>query len=83
MSDVADAVRSEDVEGEAADAGEGPRLDTDPAVILAQGHVADVMVAVLDDPIRANRLGEIVGGQRDLADVERGLAAFGPTAREL
>ena len=49
--DVGGSVGAQDVEGEAAHAGERSGLDPDAAVILEKGNVPDMVIAVLDAPM--------------------------------
>ena len=69
-------VRFEDVESEAAQAGEHAGVGTDARAVLAQGDVAAVMGGVLDLPVCSNRLGGAGGGDRRVGDVEGSLAGL-------
>ena len=55
-------------------------LAADPAGVLAQDAVADMVRPVLDPPVGADRAPEALGILRDLADVAGGLAAGLPQA---
>src|SRR3954449_7342363 len=63
-----------------AQAGEDAGLAPDPAGVLAQGAVADVVVAVLDAPVGPDRPPEVLGVEPDLADVVGDLAPGAPQA---
>jgi hypothetical protein len=39
----------------------------DPTVVLAQGHIPNVMIAIFNSPVRANGAGEGRGVETDLA----------------
>src|SRR4051794_29271989 len=80
LAHVADPVRAQDVERERAQPGEDAGPAPDPAVVLAQDAVADVVVAVLDAPVGADRPPEARRVQRDLADVVGDLAPGPPQA---
>jgi len=67
-------VGGEDVEGEAAQAGEHAGIGSDTRAVLAKGDVAAVMGGVLDRPMPADGIGGSLGGERDVGGVERGLA---------
>jgi len=53
----------EQVQGQAAQNGEvlGRRADSDPALILAKGHIEQPMDLILDAPMAADRLAERLG----------------------
>src|SRR3954452_21960015 len=80
LAHVADAGGAQDVERERAQTGEDAGLAPDAAAVLAQGAVADVVVAVLDSPVRPDRPPEVAGVQPDLADVVGDLAPGAPQA---
>src|SRR5215211_7118513 len=80
LAHVADAAGAQDVERERAQPGEDAGLAPDPAVVLAQDAVADVVVAVLDAPVRPDRPPEALGLEVDLADVVGDLAPGAPQA---
>ncbi len=67
-------VGCENVEGEAAQAGEHAWIGSDARAVLAKGDVAAVMGGVLDPPMPADGIGGSLGGERDVGGVERGLA---------
>ena len=78
LGDVCDAVFAHDVEGEAARAGHDAGVVADPAAVLVEGNVPDVMVAVFNAPMtsdgggpfgrgEAGGAGEIVGDFTTLA----------------
>jgi len=56
----------EDVEGEAAQAGEHARIGADARAVFAQGDVAAVVRGILDLPVRADGLGSASGGDRSV-----------------
>jgi hypothetical protein len=64
------AVRLEDVEGEAAQAGEHAGVGADARTVLAQGDIAAVVGGVLNPPMRADGLGGAGGSHRRVRDVE-------------
>jgi len=80
LADVGDAVGAQDVERERADPGENAGMAPDPAGVLAQNAVADMVRPVLDPPVGADRAPEALGIQLDLADVVGDLAAGLPQA---
>src|SRR5919107_5057506 len=80
LAHVVDAVGAQDVERERAQAGEDAGPAPDPAVVLPQDAVADMVVAVLDAPVRPDGTPEALGVEPDLADVVRDLAAGAPQA---
>ena len=71
---------AQDVEREGAQAGEDPGPAPDAAGILAQDAVADVVIAVLDPPVRPDGTSEALGIELDLAHVVRDLAPGAPQA---
>jgi len=75
-------VGGENVEGEAAQAGEHTGIVTDARAVLAKGDIAAVMGGVLYGPMSADGVGGLLGGDRDVGDVERGLAGPGEQARD-
>ncbi len=81
LRDVGNAVLAQDVEGEAAGSGHDAGVVADSASVLVAGHVADVVVAVLDSPMAADGGGPC--GRREpggRGDVVGDLTAFGPHA---
>jgi len=70
----ADTVGFEDVEGEAAQAGEHARVGSNARAVFAHGDVAAVVGSGLDPPMAANGLGGASGGDRGVRDVERGFS---------
>ncbi len=62
VCDVGEGVLAQDVEGEAAGTGDDAGVAADAALVLAAGHVADVVVAVLDAPVPADGSGPCGGG---------------------
>jgi hypothetical protein len=79
---VVDAVFAHDVECKASGTGYDSWVISDPALVLVEGHVANMMVAVLNAPMRPdgggpNSCWEIFGGR----DVEGDLPALSPQAR--
>ena len=76
--DIGGAVGAEDVEGEGAEPGEVARFGSNAAQIFEEGDVADVVAAVFDAPVLADRR---TGGSRcqsDLAGVEGCLVGLAP-----
>ena len=71
---------AQDVERERAQAGDDAGLAPDAAVVLAQDAVADVVIAVLDTPVRPDRMPEALGIQLALADIVGDLAPGAPQA---
>src|SRR3954451_20029757 len=65
--DVRDAIGPQDVDGEAAKAGEVSGLDAGSAGVFAERDVADVVAAIFYCPVAADRLGERLGVEFDLA----------------
>src|SRR4051812_42221985 len=70
----------ERTKGDRADASHDAGPDADAAAILAQGHVADVMGAVLNAPVSADGTGEELGVVTGLAGVVADLLTGGPQA---
>jgi hypothetical protein len=73
LTERAGAVGLEDVEGEAAHAGEDAGVGSDARAVFAHGDVAAVVGCRLDRPVGADYLGGAAGGDRCVRDVERGL----------
>ena len=80
LADVLDAIGAQNVEGGVADAGHPARTLPDPAVVLAQGHIPNVMVPILNAPVRADGAGEGLGVETDLAGVAADLLTRRPQA---
>src|SRR3954467_4462635 len=80
LAHVADPAGAQDVGRERAQPGEDAGLAPDPAVVLAQGAVTHVVVAVLDAPVRPDRPPEVLGVEPELADVVGDLAPGAPQA---
>src|SRR3954451_18337981 len=78
LAHVADPVRAQDVERERAQPGEDAGLAPDAAVVLPQDAVADVVVAVLDAPVRPDGPPEGRRVQPGLAGVEGDLLGPDP-----
>ena len=81
LGNVGYSIFAQYIEGEASGAGHDAGVIADTAAILVAGNVADIMVAVLDAPMRTDCGGpcggwEAVGGRNVVGD----LAAFGPQA---
>jgi hypothetical protein len=55
-------------------------LDAGSAVVLAERDVPDVRAAIFDGPVVSDRLAERLGGEGDLAGVERDFLAGVPEA---
>lgn len=51
LRDVCDAVFTQDVEGEAASAGHDAGVVADPATVLVEGNIPNIMVPILDAPM--------------------------------
>src|ERR687894_659720 len=80
LADVLDAIGAQDVEGGGADAGHSAGPLPDPAVVFAQGHIPNIMVPVLNTPVRAHSVGEGLGVETDLTGVTADLLARRPQA---
>lgn len=63
----------EDVEGEAAQAGENARVGADTRAVLAHGDIAVVVGGGLDSPVGADGAGGASGDDRRVRDVEGGV----------
>ena len=73
LAERAGAVGLENVEGEAAQAGEHAGIGADARAVFAKGDIAAVMGGGLDPPMRAHRRSGAGGGERGIGDVESGL----------
>lgn len=71
--DVLDAVGPQNVDREAAEAGEVCRLDAGSALVFAERDVPNVMTAIFDSPMVSDHLAERLGAKGDLAGVEGNL----------
>jgi hypothetical protein len=80
LANVLDIFGAQDVEGGGADAGHRAGPLPDPTVVLAQGHIPNVMIAIFNSPVRANGAGEGLGIEADLAGVIADLLARRPQA---
>ena len=60
LSDVFDAIGTQNIESDGAQAGKIQRVDADPAGVFAKGYVADVMMG-FNLPMASNGGGEISG----------------------
>lgn len=69
-TDVMRAIGAEDVEGEASEAGEDCGFGSNTAVILEEGHVSNMMVAVFDTPVGADCGAGSGGGDCCLTGIE-------------
>jgi len=78
LADVLDTFGAQDIEGGGADAGHPTGLLPDPAVVLAQGHIPNIMVLILNSPMRADGAGEGLGIEVDLAGITADLLAARP-----
>jgi hypothetical protein len=56
------------------------RFDAGPAGVLTEGDIPDVVAPILDRPMPPDRLGERLGAEGDLADIEGDLLGFVPEA---
>ena len=79
-SDVFGAVRAQDVEGKAAHPGEWSGHDADAAEVFEERDVPDVMAAILDGPVSADRGRDPGGAERGLTGVQGDLLGRGPEA---
>jgi hypothetical protein len=77
-ANVGDGVCAQDVEGEAAEAGEGGWLIPDAAAILVEGYVADIVASIFYPPMEADRGAEDGGGQDGERGIERNLVGLVP-----
>jgi hypothetical protein len=69
-ADVLGAIGTQDVEGEAPASGEDGWFCANSAVVFEEGHVTDIMAAVLDAPVRADGGTGGGGGHRCLAGIK-------------
>src|SRR5512134_3345617 len=76
--DIGGAVGAEDVEGEGAEPGEVARFGSNAAQIFEEGDVADVVAAVFDAPVLADRRTGGGRGQSDLAGIDGYLVGLAP-----
>ena len=53
LAEVLDTFGAQNVEGGGADAGHRTGPLPDPTVVLAQGHIPNVMIAIFNTPVRA------------------------------
>jgi hypothetical protein len=79
-ADVLGTIGAKDVEGEASASSEDSWFCANSAVIFEEGHVTDIMAAVLDAPVRADGGTGGGGGHRRLAGIKRGLGGRVPKA---
>jgi hypothetical protein len=79
-ADIFGGICAQDVESEASEAGEGSGVCANSALIFAEGHISDVVVAVLDGPMAADGGACRGGGHRRLTGVERGFGGLMPEA---
>jgi hypothetical protein len=76
LAECVGTVGLEDVEAEAAQAGEHAGVGADARAVFAQGDVAAVVGGRLDHPMRADGLGGAGGGDRRVRDVQGGLGGM-------
>ena len=76
--DVGGGVGAKDVEGEGAEPGEVARFGSDAAQVFEEADIADVVAAVFDAPMVADRGAGGGRGQADLAGVDGCLAGLAP-----
>lgn len=76
LAECVGTVGLEDVEAEAAQAGEHAGVGADARAVFAQGDVAAVVGGRLDPPMRADGLGGAGGGDRRVRDVKGGLGGM-------
>src|SRR5512134_2625677 len=76
--DMGGAIGAKDVEGEGAEPGEVARFGSNAAQIFEEGDVADVVAAVFDAPVLADRRTGGGRGQSDLAGIDGYLVGLAP-----
>ena len=79
-ADVLGAIGAKDVEGEASASSEDGRFCTNSAVVFEEGHVTDIMAAVLDTPVGADGGTGGSRGDRRLAGIKRSFGGRVPKA---
>lgn len=79
-ADVGGAIGAQDVEGEAAEPCEVAGFGSNAAVVFEEADITDVMAAVFDAPMLADRRGGCAGGQPDLTGEEGCLVGEVPAA---
>lgn len=79
-ADVGGGVGAQDVEGEAAEPCEVAGFGSNAAVVFEEADITDVMAAVFDAPMLADRRGGCAGGQPDLTGEEGYLVGGVPAA---
>jgi hypothetical protein len=79
-TDVLDTIGAQDVEGEASASSEDSWFCANSAVVFEEGHVAHIMAAVLNAPVRADGGTGGGGRHRRLAGIKRGLGGRVPKA---
>src|SRR3954468_6392304 len=77
LADVFDAIGTQDIEGDGAQAGKIQRADADPTGVLIEGYVTDVMMR-LDFPMPPDGGTEIDGAQAFLTEVDGAVGARRP-----
>src|SRR6201994_1921026 len=77
LADVFDAIGTQDIEGDGAQAGKIQRADTDPTGILIEGYVTDVMMR-LDFPMPPDGGAKIDGAQAFLAEIDGAVGVCRP-----
>src|SRR5689334_10864023 len=77
LADVFDAIGTQDIEGDGAQAGKIQRADADPTGVLIEGYVTDVMMR-LDFPMPPDGGAKIDGAQAFLAEVDGAVGARRP-----
>ena len=75
---VGDGVGAEDVEGEGAASGEVARFGSNAAEVFEEGDIADVVAAVFDAPVLADRRTGVGRRQADLAGIDGYLVGLAP-----
>jgi hypothetical protein len=78
LGDVGDTVSAQDVQGKAAKLGNTGRLGSNAAGVLAEGDIANVVIAMLHAPMTTDRLAKGFGVQCRLAHVEAGFVGREP-----
>lgn len=75
---VGDGVGAGDVEGEGAASGEVARFNFNAAEVIEEGDIADVVAAVFQAPVPAERLTGVGRRQADQAGIDGCLVGIGP-----
>ena len=73
-----DTVEAQDIGGERAQTRKDARIAADPAGVLGEATVTDVVGAILDVSVVTDGLGTLSRWQHDVADKQGGLAGSAP-----